>query len=84
MCRKNNIVGAKSDQQVNICSFTVRSDQMWPNTQRHMIYTGLVNVPYVQFRSVDDFIPEPRYSKFVVGLQTGMEWEGGVRGPVGL
>ena len=25
---------------------------------------------YVQFESVDDFIPEPRCSKFVVGLQT--------------
>ena len=35
-----------------------------------MIYTGLGNVPYVQFRSVGDFIPGPRCSKFVVGLQT--------------
>ena len=35
-----------------------------------MIYTGSGNVPYVQFESVDDFIPEPRYLKFVVGLQT--------------
>ena len=28
------------------------------------------NVLYVQFESVDDFIPESRCSKFVVGLQT--------------
>ena len=28
-----DIVGAKSDQQVNICSFTVRYDRMWPSTQ---------------------------------------------------
>ena len=36
--------------------------------------------PYVQFESVGDFILEPRWSKFVVGLQT----EGrkmGVQGP---
>ena len=26
-------VGAKSDQQVNICSFAVRCDRMWPSTQ---------------------------------------------------
>ena len=26
-------------------------------------------MPYIQFESVDDFIPEPRCSKFVVGLQ---------------
>ena len=26
-------------------------------------------MPYVQFESVGDFIPEPRCSKFVVGLQ---------------
>ena len=31
-------VGAKSDQQVNICSFDVRCDRMWPS-----------NVPYIQF-----------------------------------
>ena len=35
-----------------------------------MVYTASGNVPYVQFESVVDFIPEPRYSKFVVGLQT--------------
>ena len=28
------------------------------------------NVPYVQFESVGDFIPESRCSKFAVGLQT--------------
>ena len=28
------------------------------------------NVPYVRFRTVDDFIPEPRCSKFAVELQT--------------
>ena len=33
------------------------------------VYTGLGNVPYVQFESVGDFIPEPRRLKFVVGLQ---------------
>ena len=26
-------VGAKSDQQVNICSFIVRCDRIWPSTQ---------------------------------------------------
>ena len=35
-----------------------------------MVYTGLGNVPYVQFESIGNFIPESRYSKFVVGLQT--------------
>ena len=34
-----------------------------------MVYTGLGNVPYIQFELVGDFIPEPRYSKFAVGLQ---------------
>jgi len=34
-----------------------------------MVYTGLGNVPYVQFESVGDFIPESRCSKFAVGLQ---------------
>ena len=33
-------------------------------------YTGSGNVPYVQFQSVGDFIPEPRCSKFDVELQT--------------
>ena len=38
-------------------------------------YTGSGNVPYVQFESVGDFIPEPRCSKFAVGLQTeGERW----------
>ena len=27
-------------------------------------------MPYVQFESVDDFVPKPRCSKFAVGLQT--------------
>ena len=35
-----------------------------------MVYTDSDNVPYVQFESVGDFIPEPRCSKFAVGLQT--------------
>ena len=35
-----------------------------------MIYTGSGNVPYVQSGSVGDFIPEPRCSKSVVGVQT--------------
>ena len=39
---------------------------------------------YVQFQSVGDFIPEPRCSKFAVGLQTNRNEKGGVRGPVGL
>jgi len=30
--RNNVVVGARSDQQVNICRFTVRCDRMWPNT----------------------------------------------------
>ena len=42
-------VGAKSDQQVNIYSFAVRCDRMWPSTQWHMIYIGSGNVPYIQF-----------------------------------
>ena len=42
------------------------------------------NVPYIQFGSVGDFIPELRCSKFVVGLQTRGRKMGGVRGPVGL
>ena len=41
-------------------------------------------MPYVQFESVGDFIPEPRCSKFVVGLQTERSKMGGARGPVGL
>ena len=49
-----------------------------------MVYLGSGNVPYVQFESVDDFIPEPRCSKFVVGLQTEGRKMGGTRGPVGL
>ena len=39
---------------------------------------------YVQFESVGDFIPEPRCSKFAVGLQTEGRKVGGTRGPVGL
>ena len=41
-----------------------------------MIYTGSGNIPYVQSESVGDFIPEPRCSKFVVGLQTRRRKEG--------
>ena len=41
-----------------------------------MIYTGSGNVPYVQLGSVGDFIPEPRCSKSVVGLQTRRRKEG--------
>ena len=40
-------------------------------------------MPYVQFESVDDFIPEPRCSKFVVGLQMRRRKMGGTRGLVG-
>ena len=46
-------------------------------------YTGSGNVPYVQFKSVDDFIPEPRCSKFAVGLQTRRRKMGCTRGLVG-
>ena len=49
-----------------------------------MIYTGLGNVPYVQFESVGDFIPKPRCSKFAVGLQMRRRKMGCTRGPVGL
>ena len=45
-----------------------------------VFYTGSDNVPYVQFESVDDFIPEPRCSKFTVGLQTEGRKMGGTRG----
>ena len=41
-------------------------------------------MPYVQSESVDDFMPEPRYSKFAMGLQTRRRKMGGTRGPVGL
>ena len=47
-------------------------------------YTGSGNVPYVQFKSVGDFIPEPRCSKFDVGLQMRGSKTRGARGPVGL
>ena len=76
-------VGADCDQLVNICSFVVRCDRRWPSTQWHRVYTGSDNVPYVQFESVDDFIPEPKCSKFAVGLQTRMRKMGCTRGPVG-
>ena len=29
----NGPVGAESDQHINICSFAVRCDRMWPSTQ---------------------------------------------------
>ena len=41
-------------------------------------------MPFVQFESVGDLIPDPRCSKFVVGLQTSGSKMEGVRGPVGL
>ena len=41
-----------------------------------MIYTGLVNVPYVQFQLVSDFNPEPRCSKFAVEVQTSRNKKG--------
>ena len=40
-------------------------------------------MPYVQFELVSDFIPEPRCSKFAVGLQTRRRKIGCTRGPVG-
>ena len=39
-------------------------------------------MPYVQSGSVGDFIPEPRCSNSIVGLQTRRK-EGCTRGPVG-
>ena len=77
-------VGAESDQHINICSFAVHCDRIWPSTQWHMVYTGSGNVPYVQFESVDDFIPEPKCSKFAMGLQTRRRKMGGTRGPAEL
>ena len=41
-------------------------------------------MPYIQFESVGDFIPEPRCLKFAVGLQTKGSKMGGARGPVKL
>ena len=41
-------------------------------------------MPYVQFKSVGDFIPEPKCSKFAVGLQKEGRKMGGTRGPVEL
>ena len=41
-----------------------------------MIYTGSGNVTYVQSVSIGDFIPEPRCSKSIVGLQTRRKKEG--------
>ena len=41
-------------------------------------------MPYVQFESVGDFIPEPRCSNIAVGLQTEGGKMGGTRGLVGL
>ena len=41
-------------------------------------------MPDVQFESVGDFIPEPRCSKFAVGLQTEGRKMGAAKGPVGL
>ena len=38
----------------------------------------------VQLESVGDFIPEPKCSKFAVGLQMRRRKMGGTRGPVGL
>ena len=49
-----------------------------------MVYTSSGNMPYVQFESVGDFIPEPRCSTFAVGLQTEGSKMGGASGPVGL
>ena len=43
-----------------------------------MVYTGSGNVPYVQFESVGDFIPELRCSQ-MEGRKMG-----GIRGPFGL
>ena len=81
MCSQS--VGAESDQQVNICSFIVHCDRRWRSTQWHRVYVGSGNMPYFQFESVGDFIPEPRCSKFAMGLQTRRRKMGCMRGPVG-
>ena len=47
------------------------------------VYTGSGNVAYVRFESVGDFVPEPRCSKFAVGLQTRRRKMWYRRGPVG-
>ena len=47
-----------------------------------MIYTGSGNRPYVQLRSVSDFIPKARCSKFAVGLQTRKRKIRCTRGPI--
>ena len=44
-----------------------------------MIYTSSGNMPYVQLGSVDDFIPEPRCSKSVMGVQTRRRKKGGYK-----
>ena len=49
-----------------------------------MVYTGSGKMSYAQFESVDDFIPEPRCSKFAVGLQARRRKMGDTRDPVGL
>ena len=36
-------------------------------------------MPYVQFELIGDFIPEPKCSKFVVGLQTRRRKMGGYK-----
>ena len=41
-------------------------------------------MPYIQFESVGDFIPESRCSKFAVGIQTRGRKMRGARGPVGI
>ena len=41
-------------------------------------------MPYVQSELVGDFIPEPRCSKFAMGLQTRGSKMGGARGSVEL
>ena len=41
-------------------------------------------MPYIQFESVGDFIPEPKCLKFAVGLQMRRRKMGGIRGPVEL
>ena len=49
-----------------------------------MIYTSSGNGPYVQLRSVGDFILEPMCLKFDVWLQMNGSKMGGVRGLVRL
>ena len=50
----------------------------------YVVIGGGLALNGIRFESVGDFIPEPRCSKFVVGLQTRRRKMGCIRGPVGF